>query len=100
MIESYDVLLKLSLQNALVGVINRKVFAVTGGIEENKIHLAAYFIGDVTDKDEEMMQIVGAEVISNFPEGFTIQENCFSIVRDKVEVLSFWAFMRDESDLY
>jgi hypothetical protein len=45
-------------------------------------------------EDIERIQSIGAEVIADFPEGYTIDETAVSIDDGEPEMLDFWAFIR------
>jgi hypothetical protein len=53
--------------------------------------------GEVKKEDIERVGFIGAEVIGDFPDEYTIEEKCFSADRGNEEMLDFWAFRR-ESD--
>ena len=40
------------------------------------------------------LAFIGAEVIADFPDGYTISESCLSLQHDEEEMLDFWAFRR------
>ena len=87
------VLLKLSIQGALIGAVTPNLAAVTCGLRDNTILIQAYFDGPVTEEDIERIQVVGTEVIADFPEPFLIEERWASVDGDP-EMLDFWAFKR------
>ena len=87
--------LKLSIQRALLGEVSSRLVSVTCGLKEKQIHIKAYFSGGVTQEDIERIQIIGAEVIADFPEEYSIEESCLPVVREE-EMLDFWAFRRSE----
>jgi hypothetical protein len=88
------VTLKLSIQVALLGEVTERLVSVTCGLKDRHIQIKAYFSGKVTEEDLERMQSVGAEVIADFPEGYTIDESCASVNETNEEMLDFWAFRR------
>lgn len=71
--------LKLSIQRALLGQVTDRLVAVTCGLEERHIQIRAYVSGNVTKKDIERIQFVGAEVIGDFPDGYTIDGSSVSV---------------------
>jgi hypothetical protein len=88
------IVLKLSIQCALLGEITDRLISVTCGLKERLIQIRAYVSDEVTEDDIERIQFVGAEVIADFPDGYMIEESCVSMTREKEEVLDFWAFRR------
>jgi hypothetical protein len=86
--------LKLSIQRALLGEVTSRLIAVTCGLEERHIQIRAYLSGKVTEEDIERIQCVGAEVIAEFPDGYTIHESAASVDDGEPEMLDFWAFCR------
>ena len=63
-------------------------------MKDRHIQIRAYFSGRVTEEDIERIQCVGAEVIADFPEGYTIDETAVSVDDGEPEMLDFWAFIR------
>jgi hypothetical protein len=93
--QELSVLLRLSIQRALLDRVSDRLSAVTCGIRGKRIIVVAYFIGDVTADDIERIREAGAEIIADFPEDFTIEERCQS--RDEEEeMLDYWVFRRAE----
>jgi hypothetical protein len=88
------VLLKLSIQRALLDEVTSRVVSVTCGLRERRIAIRAYVTGVVTEEDVERIQSIGGEVVADFSEGYTIQESCLSVDEHEQEVLDFWAFRR------
>lgn len=88
------VTLKLSIQSALLGEVTERLVSVTCGIKGHVISLRAYVSGPVVEDDGERLGYIGAEVISDFPDGYTIEERCVSTDDCEPEMLDFWAFMR------
>jgi hypothetical protein len=86
--------LKLSIQRALLGEVTGRLIAVTCELEERHIQIRAYVSGKVTEEDIERIQCVGAEVIADFPDGYTIDESTASVDDGEPEMLDFWAFLR------
>jgi hypothetical protein len=82
--------LKLSIQRAMLGEVASRVIAVTCGLEERHIQIRAYVSGKVTAEDIERVQSVGAEVIADFPDGYTIDESSVSVDDGEPEMLDFW----------
>lgn len=84
--------LKLSIQRALLDEVTPRLCSVTCGLDGGLIEIRAYFSGRVTEEDVERIQIVGAEVIADFPEGFRIKDVCLSTEDEEERMLDFWAF--------
>ena len=87
------VTLKLSIQTALLGEVSDRLVCLTCGLKGKHIQIRAYFSPKATEEDVEQIQVVGTEVIADFPEGYTIEETCASIDGEP-EMLDFWAFKR------
>jgi hypothetical protein len=88
------IILKLSIQRALLGEVTDRLIAVTCGLEKRRIQIRAYVSGKVTEEDIERIQCVGAEVIADFPNGYTIDESSVSVDDGEPQMLDFWAFSR------
>jgi hypothetical protein len=88
------ILLKLSIQQALLAEVTDRLVSITCGLSERNIKIRAYVSGDVTKEDIERIQFVGTEVIADFPEGYMIEESCLSVRDHEEEMLDFWAFRR------
>lgn len=90
--------LRLSIQRALLGEITEKWAAVTCGLDDFKIRLHVYVWGTVTPDDIERAGVVGAYVIADFSEEYSIEEQCLPFDGANLTVLDFWAFMRAEAE--
>lgn len=66
--------LLLSVQRALLGEVSPAVRGVTVGWREHVILLRSYFDGPISAADRDSMSCVGAEVIGDFPEPWTIDD--------------------------
>jgi hypothetical protein len=88
------VTLKLSIQVALLGEVTSRLVSVTCGLKDRRIQIRAYVSGKVGEEELERLGFIGAEVIADFPEGYTIEESCLSIDDAAEEMLDFWAFRR------
>jgi len=62
------------------------------------LRIRAYVTGPVQEKDLERLSVIGAEVIADFPDGYTIEESCLSIDDSVEEMFDFWAFHRAPGD--
>jgi len=97
-LENPAITLKLSIQRALVGEVTHRLHSVTCGLRRHVITVRAYFFEAVTPGDVERIQLVCAQVIADFPEGYLIEEECRSLNEGDPETLDFWGFQRaDES---
>jgi len=86
--------LPLSLQMALIDSVPPNMVAVTAKIEESLITIHAFFDGPIAEEEEEIVGVIGTEVIADFPAPYTIEEQCFSITDNALQMLDFWAFKR------
>jgi hypothetical protein len=76
-----------SVRRALQGEIPDNLYAFTCGLRDHSIYLVGYFDGTVTDEEWNLMWAVGSEVIADYPEGWSIQEDAVSIQEYKLEVM-------------
>ncbi len=67
--------LLLSLQRALLGAVSPALRQVSCGWQARQINLHFIYDGDISDDDLDAAHIVGAEVISDFSQGWDIDEN-------------------------
>jgi len=67
--------LLLSTQRALLGAVSPALREVSCGWQAMKIKLRFVYDGEISDQDRDAAHIVGAEVISDFPEGWDIAED-------------------------
>lgn len=74
---SYELvkLLKLSIQNALLGNVTSNIRSIVVNIVDKNIRLFFYYDGDISVEDKENASLISSEVISNFEEGFDINED-------------------------
>ncbi len=87
--------LRFSLQRALLGEVTKNLIAVTAGIKDSTILIRAYFDEHANEAEMENVRVVGAEVISDFPDTFGIEEQIMiSSPQGEMEMLDFWAFLR------
>lgn len=97
MFSESDIGLRLSLQRALLGAVPSNMAAITAKIEGDLITIYAFFDGAVTEEEEEIVSVIGAEVIADFPAPFMIEEKCYSLTETLLQGLDFWVFMRQRS---
>lgn len=88
------ILLKLSIQKALLAEVTENLFAVTVGAKERTVNIIAYFKKEPDESDIEHIQFVGTEVAADLPSDYMVEEKCLSLERHKQEMLDFWAFER------
>ena len=88
------VTLKLSIQRAMLGEVSERLVSLTCGLNGRHIQIRGYFSPEANEEDLEQLQFVGAEVIADFPDGYTIEESCLAVADGEPEMLDFWAFMR------
>jgi len=88
------VTLKLSIQRAMLGEISERLVSLTCGLKDRHIQIRGYFSRKPTEEDIEQLQCVGAEVIADFPDGFTSEETCLAVADGAPKMLDFWAFKR------
>jgi hypothetical protein len=94
---SFRASLLLSVQRALLGEVSPALRGVTVGWHDHVIQLRSYFDGPISDEDRESLSCVATEVIADFPEPWTIEEEV--IRRDaseEMECLAAWAYQRRE----
>jgi hypothetical protein len=87
----------LSVQRALLGEVSSALRGVTVGWQDQVIELRAYFDGPISEDDRESISCVGSEVIADFPDPWTINEE--AVRRDApepMECLETWAYRRRE----
>ena len=67
--------LLLSLQRALLGAVSPALREVSCGWRAKQINLRFVYDGEISEVDFDAAHIVGAEVISDFPDGWNIEED-------------------------
>ena len=88
-----QVVLKCSVQRALLGVLTNSMIGVTANIENEVVTLAIYYDGIVSDAEMELTSEIAAEVIADFPNA-TIVERSLSVSTDQLKTLGFWAMLK------
>ncbi len=94
--DDYD-LLRVSIQSALVGEIPDNLFAVTCGVDHKHLSVVAYFDGSVGDEEWRLIRKLSTEVVTDFPDGYSIDAQCYSMLQTELRMLDFWAFLRASS---
>jgi hypothetical protein len=87
----------LSCHSALLGAIPTKLRGLTIGIEKDTLFWKAYFDGESTEEEKELLSIACSEVIADFPIINAIKEeyvNCKYPL--EMEMLQLWAFLKWE----
>ncbi|HHK6020056.1 TPA: hypothetical protein ACQWMF_000628 [Neisseria subflava] len=79
--------LRIVTQNALIGKITKEVGGVYVRINENCISIYIVIDGDISTYWNEEIYEIGTDIISNFGEDYTIDENLVRI--DYPKYLSF-----------
>ncbi len=87
-------LLKVSIQRALLSEVTHNLMSVTCGLRGNQIRIRAYYLGPVGAEDIETLQTVGTEILADFPEDFSVEEESCSLEKESEICLDFWAFRR------
>jgi len=87
------VILKCSVQRALLGVLTNSMVGVTANIENGVVTLVIYYDGIVSDTEVELTSEIAAEVIADFPNS-TIVERSLSVSTDQLKTLGFWAMLK------
>ena len=93
------VTLLLSVQRALLGSVPATLRAVTCDWEGTEIKLQFLFDGEIGERDRESVQVVGAEVIADFPSPWTISEEIRRLDSPadvRPSALAHWAYLRTE----
>jgi hypothetical protein len=91
--------LLLSAQRALLGAVPANLRAVTAGWTGAQITLRFLFDGEISASDRESAQIVGTEVISDFPSPWTIEEEILRLDQPAdlgAKALAHWVYLRKE----
>jgi hypothetical protein len=86
--------LKLSIQRALLSEVTERLVSVTCGIKGTVVTVRTYMKGSIEKYDIERLSFVAAQVIADFPDGYTIEDQCLSADDCEPQMLDFWAFMR------
>jgi hypothetical protein len=96
-----DIRLRLlvSAQRALLFAVPPSLRAVTCGWQGTELKLSFIFDGPISEDDEESAQIVGTEVIADFPSPWTISEQIERLDHPadlRPSALPLWVFARKE----
>jgi hypothetical protein len=89
--------LLLSALRALLGEVSPALRGVTIGWRDHVILLRSYFDGPISEVDRDSMSSVGAEVIGDFSEPWTIEDEVIRCdAPEPLEGLVAWAYRRRE----
>ncbi len=92
-----DLLLKLSLQRALLGEITANMAAVTTSIQDYTISVVFQFFDPPLESEKESVSSIATDVIANFPDGYVIDAVTSIISNRKAEPNQTWIFLRKEA---
>ncbi|HYC74661.1 hypothetical protein [Brevundimonas sp.] len=91
--------LMVSTQRALLFAVPPSLRAVTCGWQGTEVKLRFIFDGPISEDDQEGAQIVGTEVIADFPSPWTIAEEIERLDHPtdlRAGALPLWVFARME----
>ncbi len=91
--------LLLSIQRALLGAVSANLRAVSGEWTDTRIKLRFLYDGEVGAGDVDSAQVVGSEVIADFPSPWTIEEEILRLdfpADPRPHSLALWAYLRKE----
>jgi hypothetical protein len=87
----------ISYHSSLLGAIPNKLRGLTVKIENETLYWKAYFDGEPTEEEKEILSIACTEVIANFPIIKVVKEEYINHKLPlKKEMMEFWAFLRWE----
>ena len=88
----------VAVQQALLGEVGACLRAVTVTYDENSIHLACYYDGEIADDDREAMSCVETELLATFPETHTTTVQVYRMdCPNPIPKDTIWAFCRKEA---
>lgn len=89
----------ISSHKSLLGSIPHKLRGLTVKIENETLYGRAYFDGEPTEDEKEILSVACTEVIADFPIINAVSEEYLNYRYPlKMEGLQFWAFLRWEQD--
>jgi hypothetical protein len=94
--------LMLSTQRALLFAVPPSLRAVTCGWQGTEVKLRFIFDGPISEDDQERAQIIGTEVIGDFPPPWTIAEEIERLDHPtdlRAAALPLWVFARSEKTM-
>jgi hypothetical protein len=87
----------LSCHKALLGAIPSKLRGLTIGIEKDILFWKAYFDGEPTEEEKEVLSTACSEVIADFPKINVVKEEYVNYKYPlKMDMLQFWVFLKWE----
>jgi hypothetical protein len=87
----------ISCHSSLLGAIPNKLRRLTVKIEHDTLYWKAYFDGDPTEEENEILSIACTEVIADFPIIKVVKAEYINHKQPlKMEMMEFWAFLRWE----
>ena len=92
--------LLIGLQVALLDMITTNIRGITCGISNKTIMLKFIYDGPYSEEDRDRCEIIASEVLANFPDPFTINNNLLVVeppLSINKELLSNWVYSRWES---
>lgn len=92
--ENPNIVLRLSLQNALLGEITANIFAVGFRIKEKNVEIHAFFYETPTEEEIENFSCVITEVIADMPEDYIFDEKNSVYPCDDFTNMDFMVFKR------
>lgn len=90
------VLLRLSVQRALVGAVCPAVYGVCAGLRGTMIELTFYVAEAATADELEALRAVGSEVIADFTDNFRIEDRIVRIAdpQDPLRTTGIWVHLQ------
>lgn len=89
----------LSLQRALLGEIGLNVRGITCDWDTTSITIQCIFDGEISDDDQEAMEVACTEVMADFPPDVTVNRACKRLDAPEPlnsHTLTVWVYRRKE----
>ena len=83
----------------MVDEITANMAAITCSMEAHLIRIRCYCFASPTDEDRERLSFMAAEVIADFADPYSVNEEIVALNGRQPDCLSFWAFKRGDLDL-
>ena len=98
MAEDLSIEIRLSAQRALLSHVPVSLRAVSVDANSRKIYYRCIFDGEPTEDEWELLSVAATEMIADFPEPYTIEEEYLYIPHpETMEHLKYVVFLRHES---